>query len=89
MLINNRIIIIFKLSFSLLFFKRTKSPNPLFASNPLIATLKGILPLINKTVKPIDIAQFGIRPITAPVMHCKYLCVEFLIMSIMTILSNK
>ena len=72
-LINNNIIIIFKVSLKSLFFSKTNKPSPAFDKRPLIAALKVIVPFINIMVIAIDMAQFGIKPINDANKHCKYL----------------
>ena len=70
-LTTNNIEITFTESFKLLFLSNTKSPNPALESNPLIAAPKVIVPFISIIVIAIEIAQFGIKPITAAIKHCR------------------
>ena len=72
-LINNSMKMIFNVSLKSLFLSNTRSPNPAFASNPLITAPNEIVPLINIIVSPIEIAQFGIKPINDANIGCNSL----------------
>ena len=63
-LITKRRAITFTVSLKSLFLRSTKSPKPAFARSPLIAAPKVIEPFISIIVMPIEIAQFGISPIS-------------------------
>ena len=66
-LIKSKIKTIFIVSLKSLFFNNTNNPNPAFDKSPLITAPKEIAPLINIIVKPIDIAQLGIKPTKAAI----------------------
>ena len=69
-LIISKINIIFNVSLKSLFFKSTINPKPALERSPLITAPKEIVPFISNIVKPIEIAQFGIKPTKEAITGC-------------------